>query len=243
MKGVSAVLGPLAVSKMISPSFKKRVISGLILGPVTLATIIYGGLPFKLFVAIAYGLAVREWMNMALLGKHVLRDGVLGFAYLTLCFLSFWKLRIDLDQGLFLTFCLLVTVWSSDVAAYFSGKFIGGPKLAPAISPNKTWAGLIGGCLGSAIALTALNFYATPLGNIAGLAWVSFTTWQVAMLIGLFFTVFGQIGDLLVSSYKRKVGVKDTGAIIPGHGGILDRIDSLLLVTLFFLVVVMEISS
>ena len=75
------------------------------------------------------------------------------------------------------------------------------------------------------------------------LEWSSFTNDTYALVIGLLFTVFGQIGDLLISSYKRKVGIKDTGNIIPGHGGLLDRIDSVLLVTLFFLVAVMELGA
>lgn len=227
----------------MSPSLKMRMISGFTLGPLALAVIMCGGTPFKVLLAIAFGISVREWINMARMGKHVLRDGVLGVAYIAVCIVAFWKLRLDLEQGMFLTFCLCLGVVASDVGAYFSGKLIGGPKLAPKISPNKTWAGFIGGAISSGLVLWALNHYAASIGRLLDLEWVPFTNDLYAFVIGLLFTVFGQIGDLLISSYKRKVGVKDTGNIIPGHGGLLDRIDSVLLVTLFFLVAVMELGA
>ncbi|MCF6195011.1 MAG: glutamate synthase-related protein, partial [Kangiellaceae bacterium] len=124
----------------------------------------------------------------------------------------------------FLTICLMVGVWASDIGAYFSGKFIGGPKMAPKISPNKTWAGFIGGMLGSALALSAMNYFTLQLSEMTGLEMLPFASLQVAFVIGVFFTVFGQVGDLMVSGYKRKVGVKDTGNLIPGHGGILPAV-------------------
>lgn len=213
------------------------------MGPLALAMITYGGMPFKILMALAFGVAVHEWTGMTRKSKHIVRDSVLGFAYLALCFVAFWKLRLDLEQGVFLTFCLCIGVCVSDVAAYFAGKMIGGPKMAPTISPNKTWAGLIGGAVGSAFALAILNHFATFLGSIFGADLVPFTTLTLALIIGAMFTVVGQIGDLIVSSYKRQVGVKDTGSIIPGHGGILDRIDSLLLVGPFFLIAMMELGA
>lgn len=228
---------------MAMSSLTKRAISGFTLGPLALAMILYGGLPFKLLLAITFGIAVREWINMTRKSKHVVRDSILGIAYIALCYMAFWKLRLDLEQGVFLMLCLCLTIVASDVAAYFAGKTIGGPKLAPKISPNKTWAGFIGGVVGSALMLTAINHYAPQIGNLANQEWAPFTTTLTAFLIGIGFTIFGQIGDLLVSSYKRKVDVKDTGCIIPGHGGLLDRIDSVLLVTLFFLVAVMELGA
>ena len=228
---------------MICSSFKMRMISGFTLGPLTLLAIFYGGLGFQIFTGIAFGLAVKEWIGMTKLSKHVIRDSVLGVFYLALCFAAFLKLRLEFDQGLFLTIVLMTGVWASDIGAYFAGKFIGGPKLAESISPNKTWAGFFGGALASGLFIAALNMYATTLGNLVGLELVSFASLQVSLAIGAMFTVVGQIGDLLVSSYKRKVNVKDTGCLIPGHGGLLDRIDSLLLVTPFFLIVLVEISK
>lgn len=224
-------------------TFFARVISGLVLGPLTLAAIFLGGLFFQAFIAIAFGLAVKEWVRMARISNHAWRDGIIGVLYIAFCMAAFMKLRLDLEQGPYLTITLLIGVWSSDIIAYFSGKFIGGLKLAPKISPNKTWAGFIGGMVGSALALTAMDYFAPVLGAIVCAEFVSFAPLGVAFVFGAFFTIFGQIGDLMISSYKRKVGVKDTGHLIPGHGGILDRIDSLLLVTPFFLIVLQVLGN
>jgi phosphatidate cytidylyltransferase len=111
---------------------------------------------------------------------------------------------------------LLTIIWAMDIGAYFAGSLIGGPKLAPRISPKKTWAGLIGGastaCLVSWLVSDALVV----------------TTELFAVLAGLGLALWSQIGDLIESMIKRHFDVKDSGAIIPGHGGVLDRIDSLL---------------
>lgn len=117
-------------------------------------------------------------------------------------------------------FSLMVS-WFSDTAGYFAGKSIGGPKLYAAVSPNKTWAGSIGGLGGSAIgALLAHYWYLPELPLGKGLF--------AAVLAG----ALGQIGDLCESLMKRSAGVKDSGGILPGHGGILDRVDALLFVSL-----------
>lgn len=115
------------------------------------------------------------------------------------------------DAGLMLALWTLVTVWATDIGAYFAGRTIGGPKLAPKISPNKTWAGLIGGMV-SALLVGALIAWAAKLPGLlygagAGLA------------------VAAQAGDLFESWLKRRSGVKDSGRILPGHGGVLDRLD------------------
>ena len=120
-------------------------------------------------------------------------------------------------QGRDLVFWLLAVVWATDIGAYFAGRGIGGAKLAPAISPNKTWAGLIGGALAAAlvgiIAARLLGSGAIPLA-VGGMA----------------LAVVAQGGDLLESWCKRRFGVKDSSHVIPGHGGILDRVDGLLAV-------------
>jgi phosphatidate cytidylyltransferase len=117
-------------------------------------------------------------------------------------------------------FSLMVS-WFSDTGGYFAGKMIGGPKLYAAVSPNKTWAGSIGGLGGSAIgALLAHYWYLPELPLAHGLF--------AAVLAG----ALGQVGDLCESLMKRSAGVKDSGGILPGHGGILDRVDALLFVSL-----------
>jgi phosphatidate cytidylyltransferase len=115
----------------------------------------------------------------------------------------------------------LMVAWLSDTGGYFAGKTLGGPKLYATVSPNKTWSGAIGGLAGSAVgALLAHYWYLPELPLGRGLA--------AAVLAG----ALGQLGDLCESLMKRSVGVKDSGAILPGHGGILDRVDALLFVSL-----------
>ena len=228
---------------MISSSLNRRVLSGVFLLPLTVFIVITGGLLFKLAVGICFGLAVKEWIRMTRLCKHTVRDAILGLAYLLIGFVAFIKLRTDFDQGLFFTVTLMFGVWASDIAAYFTGKKFGGPKLAPKISPNKTWAGFIGGTMGSGLTLLAIDYFVPIFGGKMGLDVLPFAPLYMAFIIGALFTVFGQIGDLAMSFYKRRAGVKDTGTLIPGHGGLLDRIDSLLLVTPFFLIVLLELSK
>ena len=117
-----------------------------------------------------------------------------------------------------LVFWLMVVTWSTDIFAYFAGRSIGGPKLAPRISPNKTWAGLAGGFAGAALAgaLLAWLFALDPLFYFAGGP------------LG----IIAQAGDLYESWVKRRAGVKDSGSLLPGHGGVLDRLDGLLPVIL-----------
>lgn len=121
----------------------------------------------------------------------------------------------------------MVVTWSTDIGAYAAGRAIGGPKLAPAISPNKTWAGLAGG-----VAAAALFGWLVASLEILALG-------QPFVLLGGLMAVLAQAGDLYESREKRRAGVKDSGAILPGHGGVLDRIDGLLPVALATLAVPM----
>ncbi|MBJ6986342.1 MULTISPECIES: phosphatidate cytidylyltransferase [unclassified Devosia] len=118
---------------------------------------------------------------------------------------------LGIVAGVFLGTC----VWMTDSAAFFTGRQIGGEKLAPAISPSKTWSGALGGL---------------ALGTIAGLAvWMVLTPspWWIGLIVAASISVLGQVGDLTESSIKRWFRIKDTGDIIPGHGGLMDRLDSL----------------
>ncbi|MEL7430080.1 MAG: phosphatidate cytidylyltransferase, partial [Pseudomonadota bacterium] len=160
---------------------------------------------------VAFGaLAVWEWM---------LNRGIwsaTGFAYAALPFFAMTALRGEEFEGLLLIIILFACVWGADVFAYFAGKGIGGPKLAPSISPKKTWAGFIGSLVGAAIMSWLVIHFA---GYQAGMAFFA---------IVVIIAVVSQVGDLFESVLKRKFGVKDSGSIIPGHGGILDRIDGLI---------------
>lgn len=146
------------------------------------------------------------------------RSGALfacGVAYVTLPLIAFITLRGDPGWGLWCVVWLLVLIWTTDTAAFFAGRAIGGPKLAPAISPKKTWSGA---CAGTAAACAAGLIFAWSLGLP--------NMWIVG-LASVVLSVLGQGGDLLESALKRRFGVKDAGNVIPGHGGMLDRLDSL----------------
>jgi phosphatidate cytidylyltransferase len=141
----------------------------------------------------------------------------------TFCWYSLSWLQ-DQSEGPFVVFLLLLVIWASDVGAYFSGKQFGRRKLAPAISPKKTWEGVYGGVV---LAIAAAFLWSE---FIAGLHIPALSLLVVSVLTTL--TSVG--GDLFISIHKRTVGLKDTGTIFPGHGGVLDRYDSLLAGAPFF---------
>ncbi len=122
-------------------------------------------------------------------------------------------LRGSGDSGFLVVLWLMLAIWMTDICALFVGRTLGGPKLAATISPNKTWSGLVGGVLGAAL-WSGVWSYWTGIGSIFALA-----------IIGGGTAILAQLGDLCVSFVKRRFGAKDTGNIIPGHGGVLDRMD------------------
>ena len=140
-----------------------------------------------------------------------------GLAYATLPFLALVSLRGADQSGLVIILLLYACVWGTDVFAYFAGRTFGGPKLAPAISPKKTWSGFAGGIVGALVLAMIVEKWAGYDINLT----------FIGILILL--SVTSQLGDLLESYIKRKFDVKDSGTIIPGHGGILDRIDGLII--------------
>jgi phosphatidate cytidylyltransferase len=145
-------------------------------------------------------------------------EGVFGLAYIGYAMGCLWFLRESLPDGPAWVFLVLASTWAGDSAAYFAGTRFGRRKFAPILSPNKTWAGAVGGLAGS----LAGSLAALPLFEGAVPPWL-------VGAAGLAVGCTGQLGDLFESLWKRAKGVKDSGHLIPGHGGILDRIDSLLL--------------
>lgn len=141
----------------------------------------------------------------------------LGAAILGTFCLSFLWLRALPGNGLEVVVWLVLAVWFTDAGGYFFGRTIGGPKLAPRISPNKTWSGLGGGIL------------LATVWSVVWLVWHGGHEIAVTVIAAVSIAVLAQIGDLSVSSVKRRFGVKDTGGLIPGHGGVLDRLDGMLL--------------
>lgn len=155
-------------------------------------------------------------------GSYSFED--IGFPFLSAFYvgIGFQSLLLARESGLAVVFLALFIVWSTDIGAYFVGKSIGKRKLIPDVSPNKTVEGSIGGIL-SAVVIAALMFlfYKNELPQIGFVKLVLFT---------IVFSIVGQIGDLVESSIKRHYGVKDSGKLLPGHGGVLDRFDNLIFV-------------
>lgn len=147
-----------------------------------------------------------------------------GLAYAGLGMIAFIALRQG-DHGLAVIVLIFAVSWATDVFAYFVGRRIGGAKLWPAISPNKTWSGAIGGLIAGGVAGAALM---AGLGVAVSLAGVAFY---------LALSAIGQLGDLFESGAKRRFGIKDSGRLIPGHGGLMDRVDGVLAAGVLALVV------
>jgi phosphatidate cytidylyltransferase len=237
-----------------------RVASAVVLVPVALAAVWYGGYWYSVFVILLGIMLAREWTNIvhggdekqfllhaagALLAATISVPeypflvvpiiasialavfvqkkkslwSMIGVAYVALPILALTLLRSDGNWGLQAIVWCMVIVWAADTVAYFAGRMIGGPKLAPILSPKKTWAGLGGAIVGAAAASVAFsvyfNFSIMPLAAIAAQ-----------------FAVVEQAGDIFESALKRHHNVKDSGNLIPGHGGVLDRVDGLLAVVL-----------
>lgn len=248
--------GPQIRGKIVN-GLMLRVISALVMLPVAVFIILYGGLVFAIFVTLLGILILYEWngiceakpLNMAFILQSITitvlayflfhyQGGVLyaaivlaalwlksllmkrfspKFSLLGLCYAALPVLSliwISQNYGGWVVLWLMIIVWAMDIGAYFAGKTIGGPKMAPGISPNKTWAGLFGG---------------TVTAMISGLAAAHFSGFDFQALwllpVAAVLAIWSQIGDLAESALKRHFKVKDSGAIIPGHGGVMDRVD------------------
>ena len=141
-----------------------------------------------------------------------------GVLYVSIPAVALVLLREDSQHGIAAIVWVMVTVWAADTLAYFAGRLIGGPKLAPRISPKKTWAGLGGAMLGSALAAVCVGL------------WIGVPTLWMLGLLAAALAIVEQGGDLFKSAMKRHYGVKDSGRLIPGHGGVIDRVDGLVAV-------------
>lgn len=192
----------------------------MVLAPVALLCVYLGGAYFAGLVFLAFVRCLYEWVRMAKKMANKWKVILLGYLYFLVCFGLFLQIRYQTD-GFSLIFLLFIIVWSSDIGAYFAGKYFGKTKCVPKISPNKTWAGVWGGVLCAVAFANLYTYYVLPerFEPIA-LCFVSVIIAFASML-----------GDLVISYVKRLADVKDTGSIIPGHGGVLDRIDSLILAT------------
>lgn len=230
-----------------------RAVAGAAMIAVALTALYFGGIVFWLLCAVAAVFMMAEWSDLhqatgknkrlgqyalfvplALMspwgaGPHFLALGLLagaaffvvivtgrralagGVLYVGLPVMALLLIREQQPDGLLYTAWALALVWACDIGAYFSGRTFGGPKLSPTISPNKTWAGLIGGVILASVFAAAMHqVYGLPL--------------RLALATPLL-AVLAVLGDLYESWLKRRAGVKDSGTVLPGHGGVLDRLD------------------
>lgn len=201
-------------------NLKLRILSAVVLMPLAVGAIYMGGWFFLVFLVTLYLVCMFEWIRMARLTRRAFLWIGVGFVYLTIGFLVFYALQYQQDVAL----GFVAAVWMSDIMAYVFGKLIGGIKLIPKVSPKKTWAGLLGAILGS-VCIT--YFWSVSFMKSSHLD-VPFELPDI-LFLGVLMGLSCQAGDLFISVFKRQANVKDTGNIIPGHGGALDRLDSLLM--------------
>ena len=197
----------------------KRTVSSIILIPISLFFIIKGEIFFNFFVITMLLITLYEWHFLSLKRAFYLP----GFIFVILSFYTFFILRHEGDYRIFLL--ILLTCVATDIGGYVFGKIFKGPKLTK-ISPNKTYAGMFGGFLLSVI---LASIYFNNLSNLS-LAESNGEMGIQIMLIVISISFISQVGDIVISFFKRKSKIKNTGKIIPGHGGILDRIDGMIFV-------------
>ena len=197
----------------------RRTMVGVLLIAIALAAAALGGYFFATLVAVLACVMFYEWRRII----HCWGFGwqVAGFVYALVPALALLWIRERFEvggvaMGVELLLWVFVTTWSVDIGAYFAGRSIGGPRLAPAISPNKTWAGLLGGMVAAAL--------------FGGLWALLVQLPAILILLAAPFAAAAQGGDLFESWVKRRGGVKDSGDWLPGHGGALDRLDGLVVV-------------
>jgi phosphatidate cytidylyltransferase len=200
--------------------FMVRAGSAIILFVIAGTALWFGGLAFGLLLLVGGALMLVEWF--ALVRAMALSSGakaalnILGPVLTLGAMAGLWFIRDQL--GMTAALWVFGMVWATDIGAYFAGRAFGGARLAPKISPSKTWSGLIGGMVAALIASATIGDRAAIIG--------------VPLWIGLFMGLLAQMGDLAQSWMKRRAGVKDSGKLIPGHGGLFDRVDGILPVAL-----------
>jgi phosphatidate cytidylyltransferase len=206
-----------------SSDLKSRAVSAIVMVTIAALAFVAGGRPFSIFVALVALWALWEWRDLvqkiaeSWWGRAIwLAAGVAyigGAAFLLITMRNARETEV-------LVLGLIGIVIATDVGAYFAGRTIGGPKIAPSISPSKTWAGLGGGMAAASLFTIALAMWLSSVSSIKQVV--------LSVAFGAVLAIVAQIGDFFESWMKRQAGVKDSGAMIPGHGGVLDRIDGLI---------------
>ena len=199
-----------------------RIVSSAVMAPVAIGIAWLGGWPFVLFWAAAACIVLWEWTRLVTRSGRAESYGsffawmTAGLFYAGVVLLAPVILRRDPSFGFVAVLFLFAVVWTTDIVAYYVGRAVGGPKLWRAVSPNKTWSGALGGVLGGVTA-------ALIVAKLAGLGVAS-----MLVLVAIGLSIASQAGDLLESALKRQFGAKDASDLIPGHGGLMDRLDGFL---------------
>ncbi len=211
----------------MTKEFEKRLLSSIVLIPISIFFIIKGSVYFILFLSILFLAASYEWFKM---NKKNDLSKLLGIIFLFFSFYTTHEIREYYNLN---TFLLIMTICIfTDIGGYIFGKIFKGPKLT-SVSPKKTYSGVFGGFLLSLIAGLIFNNYFFIDQKI-------FNKDLFLIMLILFISMISQLGDLIISYFKRKAKIKDTSKIIPGHGGLLDRIDGMIFVfPIFHLIMIL----
>ena len=205
---------------MMLKEFEKRILSSLILIPVAIFFIFKGTFFFIFFLIICLSVALYEWEMMRKKKPY----NIFGHIFLILSFYSAYLIRNEDEKSLYIFLAILLVCISTDIGGYIFGKILKGPKLTK-ISPKKTYSGVFGGYL---LSIIVANFF---------IDYVDLNFHIEEFVIVIVISTISQIGDITVSYFKRLSKLKNTGKLIPGHGGILDRIDGMIFVFPFFYII------
>ena len=196
--------------------FEKRLLTSFLIVPFSLFLIIKGSLFFIFFLSIVFLITIYEWVKIT---KNLNIAKILGTIFIFFSIYSAYLFRNE--QGVYVFLFIIIISILTDVGGYFFGKTFKGPRLTK-ISPNKTYSGVIGSFILSIIGgMTYFNLF---VGNIL----MSVHEYIIVLLFILLISLISQLGDLIISFYKRIAKLKNTGKILPGHGGLLDRIDGII---------------
>ena len=200
---------------MIKEEIIKRILSSIILIPTVFFFIIKGSFLFNFFIFICFLITTYEWLKLS--KNNFLK--FFGSIFLVISFYTMFRIRNEFDRDYFHLLLVIIICVSTDIGGYIFGNIFKGPKLTK-ISPKKTYSGVIGSFL---LSLIFTNLFLDFLSNVE-----TFEFTKEMFLFILLVSLVSQIGDIIISYFKRKSKIKDTGTIIPGHGGILDRIDGMI---------------
>ena len=213
----------MGIFEIFDKNFFERLITASILLPIVVIAVFYGGIFFQILIVFVTICMAYEWNEMtaqpnkdkSIIAQYTWK--IIGAIYIGLPTISLLWIR-DQERGFIITMWLLIVVWITDIAAYLFGRWIGGWKIYAPISSNKTWSGLIAGVIS-----------ATLFGWWFSEKIESLHPFYLILLTATL-SIYAQVGDFVESFIKRKFGAKDSGDILPGHGGILDRVDGIVTV-------------